>query len=133
MPLVLLLTSLFVAGKSRLTRILSGHGITLWVISLARMGSFISVPIVGVIKGLLGFTNIYDTIMSLLSCLCETTTMILSCFIYRRLRFVRGLKPLTRHLSLASGIVQQHEAAQAAEEWEFELDELRPHSPVLHV
>lgn len=90
---------------------------------------FLSVKAISVTKGLLGFTNIYDTIMSILSCICETTTMILSCFIYRRLRFVRGLKPLTRHLSVASGLCPPNPT-------EWELDMLEQHEPagqVIHV
>ena len=71
-----------------------------------RLGSAV-MPVWFVLKGLLGLTNIYDTVMSLLSCACEFTSMVLSCLIYRRLRHVQRLKPLTRALSMAELEQQQ--------------------------
>ena len=87
----------------------------------------VSIPLVGMVKGLLGFTNIYDSVMSVLSCLCETVTMILSCLIYRRLKVVRGLKPLATHMSLMGSL---HDPTG-----QFELGYVEDprDSPVLHV
>ena len=57
------------------------------------------VRVFGGLAPYLGLTSVLGKVMSVLSCLCETISMIMSCLIYRRLRVVTGLKPLSVALS----------------------------------